>query len=274
MASAEPALQQSPWLPSGRTAPRPVGGARAARRPARPGGGPAVHPRPQRRARRAGRPAHPHGAGPPRPAPRRRATTDGAQSLQVLLSALGLGLRVRPGGRARRAAARRSARPRAACRPGPSRDRAARPVAGGVLPNDRTGPGPAVRRRTSTAAWCRPSASWSRRPTRCASSCRPTRGSWSATSRRSSARFRRRPPTQFVGAQPSLLAPAPVPAGPVRRVRREHGAGLGLAVPRRRAAASSGPSRWCACCGRCWSTSGPAWSRTCWSSRCSRRPRA
>ena len=169
--------------------------ARAAGRPARPGGRPAVRPGTQRRARRTGHPPDPHRAGPPRPAPRRRATTAGPSRSRCSCRPSARASGFDPGPERRRpcpgrAAARRRRRRRGRGGPAQRPHRA----------------GPAVRRAGGRAAWCRRSASSSRRPTRSASSCRPTRGSSSATSRRSSA-------GSAAGRRPSSSGPSPASCG-------------------------------------------------------------
>src|ERR1019366_1256141 len=69
VASAEPALQQSTWLPCAR-AQAARGHPRAAHPPARPRRRPTVHAGPQRGACRVGHPVDTHGPDPPRPAAR------------------------------------------------------------------------------------------------------------------------------------------------------------------------------------------------------------
>ena len=171
--------------------PRAGPGPRAAGRPARAGGGPAVHPGPQRRARRAGRAPHPHRAGPARPAPRHRAR-GGAQSLQVLLRPW-----ARPPGSTRRPSP---------TTPSPSAADVARaaPSTEGMLPNDRTALAllfdEEVEGSLVSTLGILVEAAYSVREQLSADT-------WQLVSdiEEELGLFRRRPPTQFVGAQPSLL---------------------------------------------------------------------
>ena len=135
------------------------------------------------------------------------------------------------------------------------------------------GPWPSCSTPAWTAAWCRPSDCWWRRPTRCGSSSRATPGSWWATSKRSW-------PGCATGRPPSWSACSPAssacsrPCWPWPGCRPRTWSGTRPGCSSTPDAASSGPSPWSACCAPSWSASGPGWSRTSSSSRCSRRPRA
>ncbi len=215
------------------------------------------------------------------------AWTAGAESLQVLLIGPRHGLGLRPGVRARRggrrpAAGRRSGPDRpAGPRTGAGADRRRRCRAGRTGPPDAEPDVPTDRRALAllldagvdgslvSSLGLLVDAAYSVRE-------QLSSDTWQLVGdvEEELARLRNRPPTQLVGRAVQPAAPAPGPAGPGRAVGREHGAGLGLAVPRCRTPARAGPVAGAAAARRCWCASGPGWSRTSCSSRCSRRRRA
>ena len=238
--------------------------------PPRSGGRPAVRAGPYRRARRTGHPTDPDRPGPPRPAAgfgsgRWRRVPPGA--------AVGPRFRVgvRPGVRARwcrRPGGRHTPGRRSSAAVGPGADPRRRPLRARP-PHRPPGPGPGARRRDRRQPGLIPGPAGRR----------GVLGAGAALERHLAAgRGRRRgggPPAQ-PPADPSgggAVEPAATvagPAGPVGAGRREHGAGLGLAVPRRRPAPGAGPVPGPAGPVGAGATTGRPWSRTCWSSRCSR----
>ena len=267
-----------------------AGGARHRHPAARAGGRPAVRPRPHRRARRAGHPSHPDRADPARPAARAGRGRGGRIPPGPALGARGRvglrpGVRARRGGRPGPTARTRSARRRRGVPAGP-------PAPSGVPSSHRPGtsgptrPAPDPELPTDRRALALVldagvdgslvsslgllvDAAYSVRE-------QLSSDTWQLVGdvEEEVARLRNRPPTQLVGVQSSLQRLLQALLGPVGAVGREHGAGLGLAVPRRRTAARAGPVPGAAGPRRAGPPAGRRWSRTCWSSRCSRPPTA
>ena len=226
VASTEPALQQSPWLPSGRTGPGPVVVPELPA-PCPVGWPPGCSPW-------AGAPSTPSWS-----------SASSARSWPGSTSPSAPATTVAPS-RSRSCCPRSARHPASTRRPSPT-TRCRGPAAGGRGVGGRGRPaqrpyrpGPAVRRRHRRQPRLDP-----RGPGRGG-----LLGPGAAVVRHLAARGRHRGGARAVPAaaadavrrgpaQPA--AAAALAAGPVRGVRREHGAGLGVAVPRRRSAPRAGP---------------------------------
>ena len=227
------------------------------------GGGPAVRPRTHRRARRAGHPAHPHRPGPPRPAPRASASTAGPSRCRSCCR------RWAPCPGSTRCPSPTTSRRRAVTTPdSPSRvadsgrrspDRAVpgppigRPP-GRPTPDRPPGAGPAARRRRGRQPGVVPRAAGGG----------GLLGAGAALERHLAAGRRRRGgagPAAQPAAHPAGRASNPAcsassrPCWPCPGCPPRTWSGTRPGCSSTPAAASSGPSRWCACCGPSWCAS-------------------